>query len=56
MDKTRIENLEKAIAKEQYGSVGSLIKQYTGTAYRKLSMEERKLAAEDIIKAILKGE
>ena len=56
IDQTRIEKLEKAIAKEQYGPVGSLIKKHTGTAYRKLSMEERKLAAEDIIKAILKGE
>tara|TARA_Y100000310_G_scaffold333325_1_gene410648 strand:- start:188 stop:2470 length:2283 start_codon:yes stop_codon:yes gene_type:complete len=56
IDTQKVKKLEKAITTNKYGAVGSLIKEYTGTSYRKLSDEERKTAVQAIIDDLVKGE
>ena len=52
--KERIRNLKKAIDTNKYGSVGSLLSKQTGTPYRKLTQEQRVVAAKALIDELLK--
>lgn len=52
--KERIRNLKKAIDTNKYGSVGSLLSKQTGTPYRKLTQEQREVAAKALIDELLK--
>ena len=52
--KERIKILKKAIDTNKYGAVGSLLSKQTGTPYRKLTEEQREVAAKALIDELLK--
>ena len=52
--KERIKRLKKAIDTNKYGSIGSLLSKQTGTPYRKLTQEQREVAAKALIDELLK--
>ena len=52
--KERIKILKKAIDTNKYGAVGSLLSKQTGTHYRKLTEEQREVAAKALIDELLK--
>ena len=52
--KERIKRLKKAIDTNKYGSIGSLLSKQTGTPFRKLTQEQREVAAKALIDELLK--